>query len=142
MVLNCSPSVRRWRLWPGTLGPCKAWPSGHRLRRQGLDKGQRLGTRSTVRSTARRGWIAHFHPLVFQKRHFSGGSFALRIAGRGCHFDYSSPLHRTLHSARGKAIGGGFRRAVATVSKTSTQMALMFAGSPFAPADQPKARVV
>src|SRR6516165_7985077 len=42
MVLNCSPSVRRWRLWPGTLGPCKAWPSGHRLRRQGLDKDQRL----------------------------------------------------------------------------------------------------
>ena len=23
-----------------------------------------------MRSTVRRGWIAHFHPLVFQKRHF------------------------------------------------------------------------
>src|SRR5262249_51598688 len=58
----------RWRLWPGTLGPCKAWPFGHRVRRLGLDKSQRPGPRSTMRSTARRGWIAHFHPLVFQKR--------------------------------------------------------------------------
>jgi hypothetical protein len=71
MVLSCSPSVRRWRLRPGTLGPCKAWPSGHRLRRQGLDKGQRPGTRSTMRSTARKGWITHFHPLVFQERPIS-----------------------------------------------------------------------
>src|SRR6516165_5025428 len=70
MVLNCSPSVRRWRLWPGTLGPCKAWPAGHRLRRQGLDKGQHPGARSTVRSTVRRGWITHFHPLIFQKRRY------------------------------------------------------------------------
>jgi glycosyltransferase involved in cell wall biosynthesis len=52
----------------GDAWPCKAWPSGHRLRQQGLDKGQRPGTRSTVRSTAKRGWIAHFHPFVFLKR--------------------------------------------------------------------------
>jgi hypothetical protein len=56
---------------------CQAWPSGHRLRRQGLDKGQRPGTRSTVRSTVRRGWITHFHPLVFQKRRLS---FVLAVA--------------------------------------------------------------
>jgi hypothetical protein len=68
VAFSCSPSVRWWRLWSGTLGPCKAWPCGHRLRRQGLDKGQRPGTCSTMRSTARRGWTAHFHPLVFQKR--------------------------------------------------------------------------
>src|SRR5215471_17465315 len=45
-----------------------AWPFGHRLRRQGLDKDQRPGTRSTMRSTAKRGWIPHFYPLRFQKR--------------------------------------------------------------------------
>jgi len=84
--LNCSPSVRRWRLLPGTLGPCKAWPSGHRLRRQGLDKVQRPGTRSTVRSTPRRGWIAHFHPLVFQKRHLDYAGNPLPGHGEGITF--------------------------------------------------------
>ena len=33
--MNRRQSGCRWRFWPGTLGPCKAWPSGHRLR-QGL----------------------------------------------------------------------------------------------------------
>ena len=28
------------------------------------------GTSSTMLSTARRGWITHFHPLRFQKRHY------------------------------------------------------------------------
>ena len=40
---------------------------GHYLRRQGLDKHQRPGIRSTVRLIAERGWNAHFYPLRFQK---------------------------------------------------------------------------
>src|SRR3984893_505660 len=41
--------------------------AGDQGRRRGLDKGQRPGTSSTLRSTARKGWITHFHLLRFQK---------------------------------------------------------------------------
>src|SRR6516164_11776101 len=78
---------RRWRAAHNSTGPTTAKRDTHLTRkrsglhltnallwsrvsgrRQGLDKGQRPGTRSTVRSTAKRGWIPHFHPLRFQKR--------------------------------------------------------------------------
>ena len=77
MVLNRSHrsgmAIVAGDAWP----LCKTWPSGHRLRRQGLNKGQHPGARSTVRSTVRRCWITHFHPLIFQKRLLFGVANAL-----------------------------------------------------------------
>jgi hypothetical protein len=136
MVLSCSPSVRRWRLWPGTLGPYKAWPSGHRLRRQGLDKGQRPGTRSTMRSTVRRGWTAHFHPLVFQERQYEAAVLTWSNAYRRCIFitgiltnivsDYVSlfVIRKWLSSGRDVPIG--------TIIKGTLVVAVIIIGTQYA----------
>jgi hypothetical protein len=68
--LESQPIGSRGDCSRGRLALVKPGLPATAFRRQGLDKGQRPGTRATMHSTARRGWISHFHPLVFQKRRF------------------------------------------------------------------------